>query len=121
MTYRELELFIEGQEENRKFIRSTLAWVQANLMNIHVPRGKPRIKPEQLLPRSDKNKKSASDEQIARQLEMETAIIGGASKDPRARMEQAKLRAKAKQEKEDWENFISTERGKRYLTILEEE
>lgn len=121
MTYRELELFIEGQEENRKFIRSTLAWVQANLMNIHVPRGKPRIKPEQLLPRSDKKQKDMSDEAVIAQLQAETAILGGANLDPRAKMEQAKQRNLAKREKEEWEAFINSKDGMRYLELREEE
>lgn len=121
MTYRELELFIEGQEENRKFIRSTLAWVQANLMNIHVPRGKPRIKPQQLLPKSDKKQKNVSDEIAIAQFQAETAILRGANLNPKDRMEQAKQRALAKREKEEWEAFINSKDGMRYLELREEE
>ncbi len=39
-----------GLTDARRRFREDLAWMQANLINIHIPRGKPKVKPDQLLP-----------------------------------------------------------------------
>lgn len=53
MTQRELEVFLQGQEEFWARVRETLAWVTANLMNVQRSKKTPAIKPEKLLPKAD--------------------------------------------------------------------
>lgn len=53
MTQRELEVFLQGQEEHWARVRETLAWVTANLMNMQRSKKSPAIKPDKLLPKAD--------------------------------------------------------------------
>jgi hypothetical protein len=55
MTFREFELYAEGHSETWARIWETLAWVQANLINVHVGKGK-GVKPQQLLPKGLRRK-----------------------------------------------------------------
>jgi len=50
MTFREIELWIEGQQEHREWTMDILAWVQVNLVNVHVAK-KDRISIDTLRPR----------------------------------------------------------------------
>lgn len=49
-TPRELAARLRGYEWREERLRRTLAWMQANLLNVHLPRRK-RIKPDDLLKR----------------------------------------------------------------------
>jgi hypothetical protein len=51
MTERELELWMEGQTLKWERIEDVLSWLQANLINIHIPRGKPKLTVEKIRPK----------------------------------------------------------------------
>lgn len=76
MTQRELELFMEGQEEHWRRVRELLAWTQANVMGavVGAAGGKSRVKSENLLPKSDvakRKKNEAKHEQPASLMSMD--------------------------------------------------
>ena len=119
MTYRELELYIEGQEEARGWIRELMAWVQANLMNIHIPRGKPKVKPAQLLPRRDRRRRAPeTDEDAVREIEAALGPLEATQGDPQARMTAAKVRAREKQDRSEWRAFRESSEGRRLAELI---
>lgn len=122
MTYREIELFIEGQDEARTWFLESLAWMQANLINVHVPRGKPRVRADQLLPK--RRKKKANDDEATRtELAEKLAPLSAAttSEGPRARLEAVKARARATQEAREWNEFRNSAEGKRIAALLDDD
>lgn len=50
MTEREFQLWVEGQHKRDDWILDVLAWMQVNLINIHVPRGKGRVTKQRIRP-----------------------------------------------------------------------
>lgn len=120
MTYRELELYMEGQEDYRFWVRELFAWTQANLMNIHIPRGKPRVKIQDLLP---KRKKRVEEDvnKLSDQFEAEMAPLLGAGASRKERMQQAARRAREKQEAKESAEFWSSNEGSRIRQLLGEE
>lgn len=111
MTVREVEVYIEGRREHDDWMLEVLAWLQANLINVHVPRGKARVKAEALLPRSAKRRRSDATDDMA--------MLDNGS-DPRARLEAAKARARAKREREEAEHFANSPEGRRMVALLGE-
>lgn len=108
MTFRETELFIEGRRERDDWALEVLAWVQANLINVHVGKGR-RVRPDQLLPRSTKRRKQADAE-----LEID------AGDDPKDRVEASKRRARERAEREDAERFQASPEGRRMVALLDD-
>lgn len=120
MTYRELELYMEGQEDYRFWVREILAWTQANLMNIHIPRGKPRVKLQDLLPR--RRRKAEEDvKKIDEQIEQEIAPLLGAGASMKEKMRQAVQRTRARQQAKEAAEFWSSSEGARIKLLLGEE
>lgn len=115
MTVREVEVYIEGQRDRDDWLLEVLAWVQANLINVHVPRGKARVKPDSLLPRSARRRKGGADEAP------ETLAALDAGGDPKARLAAMKERARARQDREDAERFAASTEGRRMMQLLGEE
>lgn len=100
MTMREFEVYSEGYAIRWDRALEVLAWVQANLINVHIPKGKPRITVDGLLPRGARSRRGS-----------QTAV------DAPATMDEAKERArKALAEKEQAE-FESSERGKKMSKV----
>lgn len=120
MTYRELELYMEGQEDYRFWVREILAWTQANLMNIHIPRGKPRVKIQDLLPRR-KKRHEEDIQKIEEQLELEMQPIMGVGTSTKDRMKQVAQRARIKKEAKEAAEFWSSNEGARIKMLLGEE
>lgn len=50
-----------------------LAWLQVNLINIQLPRGKPRLTMDKILPKRARKKVEQSDEAVEEAVEMLTA------------------------------------------------
>jgi hypothetical protein len=114
MTFREIELYAQGQRDRDDWLLEVLAWVQANLINIHIPRGKPRVRPDTLLPRSTRRRRADTDDTAIERVEE------GTGSDPKARMEALKRRVRARVEREDQERFWSGAEGRRMLSLLGE-
>lgn len=97
MTSRELEIWFEGWSERRRQEMELLAWVQANLINIHIPKGKAGVKMHQLLPKWAKRlaKGEASDE---------VDDVPGEGGDPVAAMAKAKDRVRQKRDEGWWQS-----------------
>lgn len=57
MTYREFELYAEGHGEFWDRVMQLCAWMQANLMNVHLSKGS-KVTPEKLLPRRSRARAS---------------------------------------------------------------
>lgn len=102
MTLREFEVYSEGYAARWDRVVEVLAWMQANLINVHVPKGKPRVTVDALLPRGARSRR------------------GGATvADAPASIDEAKARARlAIAEKEEAE-FATSERGKRMTKVRE--
>lgn len=118
MTYRELELFVEGQTEARTWFLETMAWVQANLINVHVPRGKPRVTAEQLLPRKRRKTKEEDLDSVKQSLDDEFAPLDGATQSAKDRLDTVKAKARASADKKDYEAFMASKEGRRLAEIL---
>ena len=54
MTPREFELWCEGRQIDFERDLEKSAWEQANLINVHIPRGKPRLRKEKIFKPSRK-------------------------------------------------------------------
>lgn len=123
MTYREVELFIEGQDEARQWQLEALAWMSANLMNIHIPRGKPKVRADQLLPKRRSKSKAGDveDREAADRMEVALGALSETPIDARGRVEAAKVRARQKREAEEWAEFNRTSGGKRIAEIFADE
>lgn len=113
MTYREIELWIEGQNEARTWLLEALAWTQANLINIHIPRGKPKTRPDQLLPK--RRRRSSDDETVKQQLDEELSPL----QDPKARLEEMKRRARERMRDKEFEDWKKSKEAAKILGILE--
>ena len=76
MSERDFELYCQGYAKRIYQARELLAEVQANLINIHIPRGKGKVKPEDIFRRpKDEFELRLEEEQYAQQLiEMELEI-----------------------------------------------
>jgi hypothetical protein len=97
MTLREFELYVEGYSDNWDRIRELMAWVQTNLINIHVPRGKRKVRTSDLLPKTNRKKKRNDK---------------SADDIPASNLEEAKERARRRIQEEESKAFYSTESGR---------
>lgn len=109
MTFREVELVLEGQALWWERLEFLLAWMQANLINIHIPKGKSRLTVEKLLPRRRKRTPSSEDDTELPSLpDMDDAPTTAA---------QVRLRYKQMQEHKDTTSFLKS-RGHERLREL---
>jgi len=53
LTPRELSVYVQGVGDRHEREMGMLAWLQANIMNMWVEKGKPKIRPESLWRRRD--------------------------------------------------------------------
>lgn len=60
MTLREVELWMQGREDLWTRVMEVLAWMQVNLINIHVAKGT-RLTIEDVLPRGARKRKQEKD------------------------------------------------------------
>lgn len=119
MTMREFELWLEGYRSRQDSAIELLAWVQANLINIHIPRGKPRVTPKKLLPKNHGKRKMGADDELSTE-EMDEIMIATAAT-TKERMAVTKARLKAKQELEEARAFWSSPEGQRIRELTREE
>jgi hypothetical protein len=122
MTMREFEVWLEGYRSRQDSAIELLAWVQANLINIHIPKGKPRVTPKKLLPKGHGRKKpTGDDEPDTEEIERLAASIPGQPGGAKARVAAAKARLKAKREVEEERAFWSSPEGQRIRQMIREE
>lgn len=131
MTFREFELYLEGYQDRVDQVLEILSWVQANLINIHIPRGKPRVTPEKIKPRSIARRQREREQSAGREVEEETIDTSqldsalNKATDPKERARLARQRAKQKREMaeqmKDADSFWNSSEGKRAKAILEDE
>jgi hypothetical protein len=98
MTLREFELYAEGYAIRWDAFLEALAWVQANLLNAQIPKGKAKLTVEKLLPRGVRTRR--------KQDSAPATTIG-----------EAKAKARAAQERRDNSEFDATETGQRIERI----
>lgn len=112
---REFEVWLEGRADFMDRVMEIGAWMQANLMNVHIPRGKPRATVDKLLPRSVKQRRNAGNEEKDLAALAETLI-----EDPKERRlaREARLREEAAQE--EARRFRDTPEGRRIRQLVEE-
>ena len=116
---REFELYCQGYDDQIKRASQLLAWTQANLINIHVPKGKSKVKPEQLLPkpkRTDEDGESEIDEDEVKAFEDAVSKRDSDITDPKERAKaavaDAKARARAAQDQSDSDTYWRTKAGR---------
>lgn len=115
MTFRELELCAEGFALRRRWDHETLAWVQANLINIHVPRGKARVRAEDLAPR---RAEEIDDGSVEGSVEEMTRAVDGRVISPKERHERNVRRIVERRDREDRDAFWGSLEGKRAEDVL---
>jgi hypothetical protein len=78
MSEREFELWALGFADRQQGTLEMLAWMQANLMNVHIPRGRSRIRPEHLLPKKGRQAKPerATADEDREALKTAEAVMG---------------------------------------------
>jgi len=95
------------------------AWAQANLMNVHIPKGKPRMTVDKLLPRGKRkrDRKEIDEEAL---LDVQQALADNPAEAAKSRLEakMEKIRA-SKAENEDAAFWDSVE-GHKLREMLEE-
>lgn len=125
MTMREVEIWLEGYRARQDSSVELLAWVQANLINVHIPKGKPRVTPKKLLPKGHGRRKTGADEIDDEELERiqdAVPIAGGKTRDGvKARMEAKRAKLRAKQELAEMDAFWSSAEGRRIREMMREE
>ena len=67
MTLREVELWIQGREDMWSRIMEVLAWMQTNLINIHIAKGR-RVTMDDVLPRGVRKKRRMNPRQTLKAL-----------------------------------------------------
>jgi len=132
LTWREFELYCEGYQEQIDRQIDLLAWTQANLINVHIPKGKSRVKAEQLRPK--RKRPQDGDDSPEGGLDMDevrsfnegvnakadksgrdqdgTKPADSPKEQARAAVEDAKARARARQDDQDSSEFWSTQQGR---------
>ena len=131
MTPREFELYAEGRGVEREWILDLFAWVQVNLINVHVPRGKPRVTINKIRP---KTKKKKSEKEIEEEFQANRQALkeklGKVGTKPKAASAedtvdmwtaQARIKAKRREEealKEDEEAFWNSPEGQELSQLV---
>jgi hypothetical protein len=117
MTEREIELWFEGQSEKWERTQDILAWVQANLINVHVPRGKPKLTVEKVRgKRSTHVVDTRTDDEIKDQIdEMAESYM----RDPEARERARDRRLARRAQREEEARFWQTPEGDRLAEQLD--
>jgi hypothetical protein len=95
--------------------------MQANLINIHIPRGKPRLTVDKILPRGKRrrDRKAVEDDSEAI-LEVQQALGGDPKEIALARMRAQQTKIREKREREEAESFWNSPEGARVLEYLRE-
>lgn len=107
LTEREFEVWLEGCAEAQDKDMQKWAWVQANLINVQIPRGKPRLTVDKLLPkRARKTAAGESTEQVEATVELLYAK-------PSERRKMRAAAMKAKQDAEDARRYWASAEGVR--------
>lgn len=119
MTLREVEVWLEGYRARQDSSVELLAWVQANLINVHIPKGKPRVTPKKLLPKGHGKRKMGADDELS-QDELDEIMLATAAS-PRERMAATKAKLRAKQELAEIDAFWSSPEGRRIREMMREE
>lgn len=120
MTSREFELWLEGYRDRLDRWVELLAWTQANLMNIHIPRGKPRMTVEKLLPKG-KKKRGRKDVDEDALFAVQQALADDPAEVARERMRAKQNRLRSKQEEDEARQFWNSPEGRRIGDYLREE
>jgi len=115
LSYREFECVLEGYQRQVDLWMDLAAWAQANLINVHITKGK-KVKAADL-----RGKRAAvrngtddrSDEEIMAELDIAT---GG---DPRDRMRARMKAAAAKAEREESQRYMSSPAGQKLRKMVE--
>ena len=103
-----------------------LAWMQANLINIHIPRGKPRLTVDKLRPKGVKSRrKEEGDEGPTADEIAQLDLAFSEPMDPKERVKQeaARITQKRKEKEitEDSARFWSSREGRRVKELFGEE
>lgn len=118
MTFREFECWLEGYERRQEGVMDIAAWVQANLINIHVPRGKQKVKPEDLKKKKPRKMRvgapaEKSDAEIEVALEIEQAET------PKERTKLIARRIRAREEHQEALRYFASPDGRRLMETLD--
>ena len=96
-----------------------LAWTQANLMNIHIPKGKPRMTVDKLLPRGKRkrDRKEIDEEAL---LDVQQALSDNPAEAAKNRLEAKMHKIRTSQMEEEDAAFWSSVEGRKLREMLEE-
>jgi hypothetical protein len=90
---------------------SMLAWAQVNLINVQIPRGKPRLTVDKLLPKRQR-KKAVSQADAEEAVDLLTAS-------PKERIKLQASRAKARREAEEDARFWQSPEGRKLKQLAD--
>lgn len=110
MTERELELWFEGQADFWDRVVDLMAWAQANLINIHVPRGKGKMSIEKLRPKRATKPRQKTEEERQEEMEIAAEVLIDNPRDLRSARERRRLAA---QERADAVRYWQSDEGRR--------
>lgn len=117
LSEREFEIWLEGRAELQDKVMQICAWVQTNLLNIQIPKGKPRITVDKLLPRRAR-KPVQSAEELDLAVELLTASSGQAQ---RLRAKQARRKEEAAEARRFWASPEGRKMARRMRELFPDE
>lgn len=117
MTDRELEVFAAGVEDGRRVWRDLAAWLQVNLINSNIPRGKPRLRVEQILPPMKRRTMDGAE----LELEVVDALPLPDNATPAEKVAAMKARVRRTMAVNDARDFWQSEEGRRIKAMLGDE
>lgn len=117
MTWRELECFTDGYADLWHRFREALAWAQTNLINVHIPRSKPRVRIEQLLPKRKRPVRSEDEDVQPDVVPVDDGVVLSPVDALAAEKKRRQLAASAKEDASFW----SSAEGKELSARLEDQ
>ena len=101
MNDREFELYCAGYQKRIYMVREILSEMQANLINIHIPKGKGKVKPDDIFKRPmDSVEQQIEEEQYLKQLEEMELEVDLKKEDGETDAEYLKRYAKEREKRE---------------------
>lgn len=104
-------MFALGVGDARAWLQRQLAWTQVNLINVQIPKGKPKLRIESLLPA----KPTGAIEDVF----PDAGDMPGAT--PAEKLKAAKNRVRGKLARRDADEFWRSAEGRRIVKLLGEE
>ena len=113
-------MWLEGYRERMDHELELLAWMQANLINIHIPRGKPRMTVDKLLPKGRK-RRARKDLDEDNLYAVTQALSSDPVADAQKNIARKQQRIVERKLEEEESAFWKSAEGKRLANMLSEE